>query len=177
MGEETFNFHVSHYGDFFRCMRRLDAPSIDCLTSIPSNVSWLAALYAGSARELNGARYTMSETSDHCERNRKTVYQVCEGEVNGTLNRLLWGGINTFTSYYSFRGFKDDALRRINVRLGRLNTLRAWRRSRCCILPPTCRLRTCRAPLCGTTRERPSVRLRTDSWRVYGRCTRQDAAT
>ena len=123
MGEETFNFHVSHYGDFFRCMRRLDAPSIDCLTSIPSNVSWLAALYAGSARELNGARYTMSETSDHCERNRKTVYQVCEGEVNGTLNRLLWGGINTFTSYYSFRGFKDDALRRINVRLGRLNTL------------------------------------------------------
>ena len=125
MGEESFNFHVSHYGDFFRCIRRLDAPSIDSLTSIPSNVSWLAALYAGSARELNGARYTMCEASDHRERKRKVAYRVSEGEVNGTFNRLLWGGINTFTSYYSFGriGFKDDVLRRINVRLGRLNTL------------------------------------------------------
>ena len=56
MGEESFNFHVSHYGDSFRCMRRLDAPSNDCLTSISSQVPWLAALFAGSARELNGAQ-------------------------------------------------------------------------------------------------------------------------
>ena len=124
MGEESFNFHVSHYGDFFRCLRRLDAPSIDCLTSIPSQVPWLAALFAGSARELNGARYAMSETSDHSQRSgRKVPYLVSEDEIAGTLNRLLWGGINTFTSYYGLDRFDDATMRRINTRLGRLNTL------------------------------------------------------
>lgn len=123
MGEETFAFHVSHYGDFFRCLKALDAPSIDCLTSIPTNVPYLAALFAGSARELTGATHTMVEVSSHSENARKPRYQVSEDEVQGTLNRLLWGGINTFTSYYGWGAFSDGQTRAINLRLGRASTL------------------------------------------------------
>ena len=123
MGEESFAFHVSHYGDFFRCLKALDAPSIDCLTSVPANVPYLTALFAGSARELTGATHTMAEVSSHCENNRKPAYHVSEDEVQGSLNRLLWGGINTFTCYYGLQRFTDDQTRAINLRLGRVSTL------------------------------------------------------
>ena len=123
MGEEMFAFHVSHYGDFFRCLKALDAPSIDCLTSVPTNVSYLAALFAGSARELTGATHTMAEVSSHCENNRNPRYVVSEDEVQGSLNRLLWGGINTFTTYFNWRAFTDEQVRAINLRLGRASTL------------------------------------------------------
>ena len=123
MGEETFSFHVSHYGDFFQCLKALDCPSIDCLTSIPSNVSYSAALFAGSARELTGAAYTMVEVSSHCENHRKPPYFVSEDEIQGTLNRLLWGGINTYTSYYGWGRFTDEQTRAINLRLARASTL------------------------------------------------------
>ena len=47
--EENLVNHVPLYGDFFRCLRRLDAPSIDCLTSLPNQVPWHIARLASSA--------------------------------------------------------------------------------------------------------------------------------
>jgi alpha-L-rhamnosidase len=122
--EEDLVSHVPLYGDFFACARRLDAPGIDCLTSLPSQVPWLIARLLSSAAELEGGKLVMSETSDHSQRYRpagdkRPVQTVSEGEIRGTCNRLFVSGINRITSYYSFAGLDDAALRRLNEWVGR----------------------------------------------------------
>ena len=126
--EEGIDAHVPLYGDFFRCLRQLDAPSIDCLQSIPQYVPWQTALLAGSAAALNGNRYVMCEASDHCQRYRAKgdttpVVQVTEQQILGSLNRLVWGGVNTFTSYYRWEPFDTETVNRINRQIGRCITL------------------------------------------------------
>lgn len=126
--EESIVHHVGFYGDFFRCLRELGAPSMDCLTSIPSSVPWFVARMVGSAADLEGRRYTMSETSDHVQRYRpegddRPVVPVGEDEIRGTCNRQMLGGINTITSYYSFTGLTTQQLRRLNEWVGRCCTV------------------------------------------------------
>ena len=128
LAEEGLSTHVPYYGDFFRCLRALSSPGIDCLTSIPSQVPWITAQFGGSAGALNGSRYVMCEASDHSQRWRRPgdtrpVYQVSEEEVVGSLNRLVWGGVNTFTSYYRWGAFTREQVNRINTVVGRAVTL------------------------------------------------------
>ncbi len=122
--EEGFVSHVPLYGDFLRCARRLDAPSMDCLTSVPSEVPWYVARLLASAGELERRTLVMSETSDHGQVWRsagdsRPKRLVTEGEIRGTCNRLFVGGVNTITSYYSFTDLTDEALRRLNEWVGR----------------------------------------------------------
>jgi hypothetical protein len=126
--EESLVGHVPLYGDFFRCIRRLDAPSIDCLTSLPPEVPWSIARLLASAAELEGHPLVMCETSDHGQvwrppgdtRPRRTV---TEAEIRGTCNRLIVAGVNCITSYYSFAGLSDEQLQRLNQWVGRCCTL------------------------------------------------------
>jgi len=125
--EESIAGHVPLYGDFFRCIRRLDAPSIDCLSSVPPEVPWFSARLLSSAAELEGRPLVMSETSDHSQRYRpagdsRPVRAVTEGEVRGTCNRLAVAGVNCITSYYSFADLSDEQLRRLNEWVGRCCT-------------------------------------------------------
>lgn len=125
--EESLVQHVCYYGNFFACIRRLDAPSIDCLTSIPSQVPWHIARMIDSVAQLNGNALTMCETSDHSQRYRpqgdnRPVIVVTEEQIRGTCNRLMVNGINTITSYYSFSGLDAAALRRLNTYIGRCST-------------------------------------------------------
>ncbi|HWH70268.1 MAG TPA: glycosyl hydrolase, partial [Candidatus Sulfotelmatobacter sp.] len=122
--EESLVGLVPLYGDFFRCLRRLDAPSIDCLTSLPDQVPWFIARLASSAAELENKTVTMCETSDHSQRYRPSGDQrpiriVSEEEIRGTCNRLRVGGIDTITSYYSFDRLGNEQLRRLNEWVGR----------------------------------------------------------
>lgn len=124
LSEENILSHVPFYGDFFKCARRLDAPSIDCLTSLPHEVPWYIARLLGSVADLEGCAETMSETSDHVQRHRwpedtRPIRLVSEEEIRGTINRQIVNGITTFTSYYSFAGLSDDQLRRLNTWVGR----------------------------------------------------------
>ena len=126
--EEPLVMHVPLYGDFFRCTRRLDAPSIDCLTSIPAEVPWPIARLVSSVADLEGRTVTMSESSDHVQRYRpqgdtRPVRVVTEDEIRGSCNRLIVNGINTFTSYYSFAGLSQEQLVRINEWIGRCCTM------------------------------------------------------
>jgi hypothetical protein len=126
--EEGLVGHVPLYGHFFRCARRLDAPSIDCLTSILSQVPWHIAWMIGSTADLEGRTITMCEVSDHSQRYRpagdtRPVQVVTEDEIRGTCNRLVWGGINTLTSYYAFQDLNDEQLQRINTQVGRCQTM------------------------------------------------------
>ena len=126
--EESLAAHVPFYGDFFRCARRLDAASIDCLTSLPPEVPWFIARLLASAAELEGKTIVMSETSDHSQRYRppgdvRPVRNVTEREIRGTCNRLILGGVNCITSYYSFAGFSDETMRRLNAWIGRCCTM------------------------------------------------------
>jgi GNAT superfamily N-acetyltransferase len=126
--EEGLVGHVPLYGHFFRCLRRLDAPSIDCLTSLPPQVPWHIARLIGSAADLESRTVTMCEVSDHSQRYRPTgdtrpIRVVTEDEIRGTCNRLIWGGINTLTSYYAFQDLTDEQLQRINTHAGRCQTM------------------------------------------------------
>jgi len=126
--EEGLVGHVPLYGHFFRCVRRLDAPSIDCLTSLPPQVPWSIARMIGSVADLEGRTVTMCEVSDHSQRYRpkgdtRPIRIVTEDEIRGTCNRLVWGGINTLTSYYAFKDLSDDQLQRINTHVGRCQTM------------------------------------------------------
>ncbi len=126
--EETLVAHVPLYGHFARCARRLDAPSIDCLTSGPAEVPWHIARLIGSVAELEGRTITMCEVSDHSQRYRpqgdtRPKRVVSEEEIRGTCNRLIWGGINTLTSYYSFQDLTDEQLQRLNTHVGRCQTM------------------------------------------------------
>jgi hypothetical protein len=128
LAEEGLTGHVPLYGDFFGCLRRLDAPSIDCLTSLPPEVPWHIARLAASAAELEGQPFVMCETSDHSQVYRPTgdtrpKRVVTEAEIRGTCNRLLVGGVNVITSYYSFTDLTNEALRRLNDWVGRCATL------------------------------------------------------
>ncbi len=121
--EENLVNQVALYGDFFQCLQRLDAPGIDCLTSIPEQVPWFIARLAGSAADLGNKPLTMCETSDHSQRyrpagDRRPVRNVSEEEIRGTCNRLVVSGIDTITSYYSFAGLADEPLRRLNQWVG-----------------------------------------------------------
>ncbi|QEH34259.1 hypothetical protein OJF2_27940 [Aquisphaera giovannonii] len=126
--EESLAAHVPLYGDLFRCVRMLDAPGMDCLTSLPPEVPWYVARMVAGAGELEGNTVVMSETSDHAQRHRppgdrRPIRDVTEAEIRGTLNRLLVGGVNCITSYYSFHGLPDDAVRRLNEGFGRCATM------------------------------------------------------
>ena len=126
--EEGLVGHVPLYGHFFRCVRRLDAPSIDCLTSLPPQVPWHIARMIGSVADLEGRTVTMCEVSDHSQRYRpkgdtRPIRIVTEDEIRGTCNRLVWGGINTLTSYYAFQDLTDEQLQRINTHVGRCQTM------------------------------------------------------
>jgi len=122
--EEWTGVQLPLYGDFFRCLRALGNPGIDMLTSVPSEVSPQTAKLGGSAGALEGAKRVMCEVSDHVQRKeRNPMRQVTEDEIAGTLNILLWGGVNTFTSYYIWDPFTVEQLVRINLRLARANTL------------------------------------------------------
>ncbi|MBR4170288.1 MAG: hypothetical protein IKR48_01400 [Kiritimatiellae bacterium] len=132
--EESIEAHVPLYGDFFRCLRLLDAPSIDCLQSLPPHVPWQTALFAGSVAELDGDRYVMCEASDHCQRYRpkgdtRPIVQVTEAQILGSIHRLIWGGVNTFTSYYNWTPFDVETVNRINRQVGRCITLQTGCRS------------------------------------------------
>ena len=122
--EEWTGVQLPLYGDFFRCLRALGNPGIDMLTSLPPDVSPQSSRFAGSAGALNGAARVMCEVSDHVQRRETSpVRQVTADEISGTLNRLLWGGVNTFTSYYVWEPFSDEQIAGINLRLGRVNTI------------------------------------------------------
>ncbi len=126
--EEPLLAHTPLYGDFFRCIRRLDAPSMDCLTSVPENIPWFVARLLSSAAELEGRTVTMSETSDHAERYRREgdnrpVRVVTEDEIRGTCNLLLLNGITTITSYYSFARLSTEQKVRLNEWIGRCSTM------------------------------------------------------
>jgi hypothetical protein len=128
--EESLLAHVALYGDFFRCIRRLDAPSMDCLTSVPGEVPWYVARLISSAAELEGRSVTMSETSDHAQRYRaegdtRPVRVVTEDEIRGTCNLQILNGITTITSYYTFTDLADEQLVRLNEWAGRCSTMLA----------------------------------------------------
>lgn len=122
MGEEDFAYHVSNYGDFFKCLKAFSCPSVDILYTCPESVPYLSALYAGSARELCGRVKTLAEVSS-TEVRRQPSYVCTEDEMQGMYNRLLWAGINTFASYHRWHLYAPEARRRINLRTARTAAL------------------------------------------------------
>lgn len=122
--EEGLATHVPTYGNFFACIRKLDAPSMDCLTSIPAEIPWQVARLLGSVAQLYNRHLVMSEASDHGqvwraagdERPRVTV---SADQIRGSLGKQIAGGVTRFTSYYAWRERTDAEIRQINEWVGR----------------------------------------------------------
>ena len=135
--EETLLAHITLYGDLFRCLRRMDAPGIDVLSSIPENVPWHAARMVSSVASLNGATYTMSEPSAFRELRPGGTEPPLE-VIRGALNRQLLGGITCFNVYYRFDGLTDAEIVALNAYVGRCVTMLTGghRRSHVAVLYP-----------------------------------------
>lgn len=102
LAEEKLLWHVMYYGDLFSCLRRMDIPGIDILSSDPLALAagngFLVPKLISSAAHIMGRTETMSETSDFAEQmggRRATLQQM---KATASLQYLL--GINTITSYY-----------------------------------------------------------------------------
>ena len=97
ISEESMATHIPFYGNFFACIRRLDSPSMDCLTSIPPEVRQVY-------RPAGDTRPRITVTAD---------------EIRGTLGRQIVGGVNRFTSYYSWKDLTDQQIQELNNWTGR----------------------------------------------------------
>lgn len=128
LAEEDLGSHIGFYGNFYACAERLDWPGIDCLTSLPPEVPWHVAKLIGSIACVRGRQRTMSETSDHSQRWRppgdpRPRRDVSAAEILGTAHLLYVAGINTTTSYYSWAGLDDAAVKAVNDHIGRLGAM------------------------------------------------------
>jgi len=117
LAEERLVWHAMYYGDLMACLRRMDIPGIDMLTSDPRTVvaglSFIVPKWASSAAHLEGIYETMSETSDFVQRTgawggQKRRAWLPEMKATAAIQYLL--GINTVTSYYA-HPFGDESER------------------------------------------------------------------
>ncbi len=107
LAEEKLLWHAMYYGDLLACLRRMDIPGIDMLTSDPRTIVvgpfFIVPKLASSAAHLEGRTETMSETSDFMQRmgimGQKRRAWLPELKATAAIQFLL--GINTITSYYS----------------------------------------------------------------------------
>lgn len=116
LAEEKLLWHAMYYGDLIRCLRRMDIPGIDMLTSDPRAIvvglGFLVPKFASSAAHLEGRNETMSETSDFTQRmgigQQKRRAWLPEMKATAAIQFLL--GINNITSYYA-HPFGDESER------------------------------------------------------------------
>lgn len=142
LGEEQLSFHVLAYGSFYRSMRYLDWPGIDQLHATPElliderNIPF--ARFVASFADISGENEVFTEFSDHSLRMIKS--KAPKEYYYGSVNWHLAMGINNFTSYFSFDGFSDDALRAFNLYTARMNELmhKGTRASDTAVLYPEC---------------------------------------
>jgi hypothetical protein len=104
LAEESLVWHAMYYGDFFTCLKRMDIPSIDMLTSDPKTIvngkGFMVPKYVSSAAHLIPLQRdeTMSETSAFEEQRFKKRVTLKNMKATASILHLL--GINTITSYY-----------------------------------------------------------------------------
>ncbi len=102
LAEEKLLWHVMYYGDLFTCLRRMDIPGIDILSSDPLALAagngFLVPKLISSAAHIMGRTETMSETSDFAEQMSGKRATLAQMKATASLQYLL--GINTITSYY-----------------------------------------------------------------------------
>jgi hypothetical protein len=108
--EERIIQHVAFSGDLMACLRRMQSPGVDMLTSKPERIlkdGWfMAPKYAGSIAFLTNRTTVMSETSSHIETSGKISCTL--QEMIGTANIQYLLGVNNMTSYYSWSNFYSD---------------------------------------------------------------------
>lgn len=101
--EEIIAGHTALYGNFLRCLMRLDIPGIDILSAEPVGSckgSRVAAIFAASAAMLSGTRRIFSESSDHSQRTAEGRIATVD-EVRASLAWQAALGVTDFTFYFS----------------------------------------------------------------------------
>jgi len=108
--EERLSWHVWFEGDLFRCLRRMDWPGIDILSSVPQDLlageAFLTPKFVSSVAHLGRRPVVMSETSDHVQRMGKGAATL--EQMAGAAGLQFALGVNLITSYYPWRGYGND---------------------------------------------------------------------
>jgi len=168
LAEEMLCDHVGYYGNFLACLRRLDIPGIDCLTSLPGEVNWYIAKMIGSIADQEGLPQRMSETSDHIQCRSRPMRLVTPDEIRGTANLLYLNGINATASYYSWLGITEPDLRATNDYVGRLSVMLTGGQHVCdiAVYYPLEAAWTHFVPACHGATDDPEAHAIDDTWRA-----------
>lgn len=104
LGEEKLVWHAMYYGDLMACLRRMDIPGMDMLTSDPRAIvvghGFIVPKFVSSAAHINGSYLVMSETSDYAELQAKRRLPPQALRLTAFILHLL--GVNIVTSYYTY---------------------------------------------------------------------------
>jgi hypothetical protein len=102
LAEESLVWHAMYYGNLFACLKYMDIPGIDMITSGPAAIvsgnRFIVPKFISSAAHLMGCYETMSETSDFEQHIAKKQASLIEIKATASIQYLL--GINTINSYY-----------------------------------------------------------------------------
>ncbi|UCH35240.1 MAG: hypothetical protein JSV65_02495 [Armatimonadota bacterium] len=108
--EERLSWHVWFEGDLFRCLRRMDWPGIDVLSSAPEDLlagdGFLTPKFVSSAAHICDRPIVMSETSDFVQRMGGGAASLAQ--MAGTAGLQYALGVNLITSYYPWRSYGPD---------------------------------------------------------------------
>ncbi|MCS7224557.1 MAG: glycosyl hydrolase, partial [Armatimonadetes bacterium] len=103
LAEEKLVWHTMYYGDLMACLRKMDIPGMDMLTSDPRVIvvgqGFLVPKLISSAAHILGRYETMSETSDYAEQQAKRSLSPKAIRLTAFLLHML--GANIITSYYT----------------------------------------------------------------------------
>lgn len=116
LAEERLIWHAMYYGDLMACLRQMDIPGVDMLTSDPRTIVlgpiFIAPKLASSAAHLEGQYEVMSETSDFVQRTgawggERRRASLAEMRATAAIQFLL--GVNIITSYYPHPfGYREE---------------------------------------------------------------------
>jgi hypothetical protein len=103
LAEENAAAHVPLYGNFLRCLMKMDIPGIDVLSGLPEDCRSFrrAAAFGLSAALLNGDRRVFSESSDINQLiNPGQIVAPAQATASMAWQAAL--GVTDFASYFNF---------------------------------------------------------------------------
>ncbi len=123
--EEAILHHVPLEGNGLKCLRKMQIPGLDLLTSDPTAVmhsGWLTAGMPASAARLAGRRRVMTEVSDFAQKmGGKGPVGLAEMQATAAW-QAAWD-VTEFTLYYSPNDRTADEYRQYGDFVGRLNAI------------------------------------------------------
>ncbi len=121
--EEILQAHIYNYGSYYKCIKQLDWPGIDQLSSEPNQLMYKTyhpvARVVSSIADLYGEGESFTEFSAHDSQGKVLPFDYYIYSANWHLVM----GINNFTSYYGWLEITNEQIKTFNKYIARLGYL------------------------------------------------------